>query len=268
MKIPQLRDPRYLQATVLLSYALVARGVFHSERSHWVTLGCCLWAILLDLALGRWLYQNTLFPISAFIIGMSASLLIDAHSVVTYLGVVTLAIVSKAFVTYKGRHYFNPTNFGVVVVLLLGYGQVTGNPTLFGGSILTSWIFLGLGLTTAIYAGQAAVSLSWLGSFIILALVRGVIEQGNPWLKVELIFGTSLLLFSFHMINDPSTVPHTRKLKILYGISIASLDAVFRFKQIYFGAFYALFMASCFLPWIWDFEAKTNGHPKLLKSRI
>lgn len=188
--------------------------------------------------------------------GLSSSLLIDARSVFPYLAVVTLSLLSKALLTYKGKHYFNPSNFGVVTVVLLGYGVVSGSGTLFAGSISTSWVFAGLGLLTVIYARQAEVSLSWLISFIVFALVRGVIERGNPWLKAELIFGTSLLLFTFHMISDPATVPQTRRFRILYGVFIALIDSILRHYQIFFSAFYALFLASCLMPWVRDLEER------------
>lgn len=46
---PRRLDPRFLQASILLGYTVVATAVFHSERPHWYSISCVLWAMVLDV---------------------------------------------------------------------------------------------------------------------------------------------------------------------------------------------------------------------------
>jgi enediyne biosynthesis protein E5 len=257
MVFPSRGDARFLQAAVLIGYAVTAREIFHFERSHLVTLLCILWAVILDLLFGFFKFKKLVFPLSALIIALASSLLIYARSPYPYLAVVTLAISSKALITYKAKHLFNPANFGVVAMLLLAPDSVTGMPALFSGYMTPSVIFAVLGLLTVIYAHQAEVSLSWVIGFVIFAFVRSQIS-GAPVVSALLpFFGPSFLLFSFHMISDPATTPRTRGYRIAYGLFAALLDAAFRFFQIPYGMFYSLFIVCCFLPWIRDHEGAT-----------
>jgi Na+-translocating ferredoxin:NAD+ oxidoreductase RnfD subunit len=254
MKIPGLRDARWLQLAVLLGYAIVAREVFHFERSHVTTAGCLAVAIGLDLLLGRFWFRKTNFPLSAAIIGLASSLLIDARTPYPYLAVAALGILSKAFLTYNGRHIFNPANFGVCVALLLAPQYVTGMPQLFSGYLAPSIVFAILGLITVWYARQLEVSLSWLAGFALFALPRALLGGTPVLLALAPLAGPGLLLYTFHMISDPATTPRTRVPRIAYGFAVAAGDALFRQLEIPYGNFYALLVVCAFLPWIREWE--------------
>jgi len=254
MTFPTWRDARFLQVAVLAGYAVTARTFFHFERSLQTALLCCLGAILLDLAYGYFKFKKFVFPLSAVIIGLASSLLIYSRSPYPYLGAVTLAISSKALLTYRGKHLFNPANFGVVLLLLLAPRWVTGMPALFSGYLLPSVVFAVLGTITVVYAKQMEVSFSWLFGFLVLAFIRARIAGNNPLLVMLPALGPSFLLFTFHMISDPATTPRTRKYRLSFGFFVAFVDAALRYYQIPYGIFYALFFASCFMPWIREHE--------------
>lgn len=250
------KDPRFVQLTVLLSYAVVAREIFNMDRPHSITLTCCATALVLDFLLGVLQYRVVRFPLSSLIIGLATSLLIDSRYPAVYICAVGLAILSKAFLTFRGRHLFNPANFGVVCILMLVPTLATGMPALFGGYIIPSLIFFCLGTLTVVYARQTAISFSWVFGFIFFAFVRASIA-GKAFVMMALpALSPTFLLFTFHMISDPATSPRSRSHKIAYGILIAGLDAVFRFKQIPYGNFYSLFLVSAVMPWVRDYETR------------
>lgn len=247
---PAWNDPRYVQLFILAAYAMVAVELFHMDRSHWITLGCLLLALAIDGFIGVTFYRTIRFPVSALVVAFASSLLIDARSGYVYFLAVGLSLSSKAIFTYKGRHYFNPANFGVVVVLLLLPHTATGFPALFGGYIIPSVVFFLLGVFTVIYAGQALVSFSWLGSFMLFCFLRAQLGQGEFFMNGLIILAPSFLLFTFHMISDPETTPQSSWLKVFFGFSIAAIDAIFRLLEIPYGNFYALFFVSALLPLI------------------
>lgn len=247
-KLPAPSDPRYIQLGVLLAYAVSAREFFHMDRSHLVALSCCCIAMLLDILIGVIKFKRLRFPVSAIIIGLATSLLIDSRYWSIYVIATCLAIFSKAFIAINGRHIFNPANFGVVCVLAALPQFVTGIPSLFGAYILPSFIFLTLGIFTVWRAQQRTVSFSWLLGFILFSLIRGQITGSGFLLAALPILSPSLLLFSFHMISDPATAPETSRGRLLFGLLIAAMDALFRLWQIPFGNFYALFVVAALLP--------------------
>jgi enediyne biosynthesis protein E5 len=257
-KIPSIKDPRWVQATVLCLYAISARELFHFERDHWVTLSCLLVSMALDALIGYIKYNSIFFPLSPIIIALSTSLLIDARTPYPYLFIAALATLSKAFITYKERHFFNPSNLGVVFALQLLPTYVTGMPTLFSGLYLPSVFFFILGMFTAFYAKQIDTVISWLLAFLAFGVVRSYMAGSSLILALAPSLGPAFLLFTFHMITDPSTTPATQKYRIFFSVGVALLDAVFRYQQIPYGTFYALFILSTLTPWIRDQEKQLN----------
>jgi Na+-translocating ferredoxin:NAD+ oxidoreductase RnfD subunit len=128
-------------------------------------------------------------------------------------------------------------------------------PSLFGGYLTPTLVFALLGLVTIVWARQTTVSLAWIGGFIALAFVRSAITGMNVVVALAPALGPAFLLFSFHMISDPSTTPRTRNQRIAFGLAVALIDASVRLLRIPYGSFYALFLVCVFNPWLRDREA-------------
>ena len=249
-----ISDARYLQCGILILYAVTAREVFNMDRPHTVTLLACLVAVAVDMAIGLYKYRIIRLPLSAIISGLACSLLIDSRYIAIYLLAAALASLSRGFIHFKSKHYFNPACFGVVLTLVLFTDKVTGLPALFGGYVTPSLIFFALGLATVLYAKQLGVSLSWLFGFVLFAELKAIIFGFDPLGVLYPILGPSFIIFSFHMISDPATTPNTTFGKIVFGISVSLLDSVFRYIEIPYGFFYSLFIMNAFLPWIREWE--------------
>jgi Na+-translocating ferredoxin:NAD+ oxidoreductase RnfD subunit len=55
-------------------------------------------------------------------------------------------------------------------------------------------------------------------------------------------------LFSFSMLPDPKTSPHTPKGRILWGAGIAVVDGALRYFEFRYSSFFALFAFCALLP--------------------
>jgi Na+-translocating ferredoxin:NAD+ oxidoreductase RnfD subunit len=197
------------------------------------------------------------FPISAVIIGCASSLLMDSRSPWIYGAAAMIATTSKALITYRGKHVFNPANLGVSVMLLLLPEQAASMPHLFAGHVMPSIIFFSLGLFTVLWAGQTEISLSWLLGFVFFAFIRAGI-LGVPWERtVTPILGPGLLLFTFHMISDPASTPRTRFWRISFGMTVALIDALLRYKEIPGSPLFALLIVGAMTPLIRDLENRS-----------
>src|SRR5688572_4859375 len=111
-------DPRHYQIAVLAG--LLTYGLFWLDFE--ITLPRA--AILLGASLAVQFVCSRLWklprfdPRSAVISGLSLCLLLRTNSEVIALVCVVITIASKFVLRLKGKHLFNPTNFGVVAMLL------------------------------------------------------------------------------------------------------------------------------------------------------
>lgn len=257
--LPSWKDPRYLQILILTGYSIVAREVYHFERPHITTIICLIWAIIIDSLIGKIYFKKINLPLTSIIVALASTLLIEAQSIYPYLAVVTLAIISKAFFRENSQHIYNPANFGVTVVLLLAPSYATGMPGLFNGTYKISIIFLALGLLTAFWARQLLISVSWIIGFIFLGLLRAYWLHTPVLANLSLVLSPGFLIFTFHMITDPATAPKTLQKRILFGLTIAIFDAIFRIFQIPYGIFYAYFIVSSISPIYFIKKIKSNS---------
>ena len=128
-QLPSFRDPRWLFAGLLTSYAVIGSMLLGINRDLWQILLTVSLSITLDLSLAWLLRGERIFPLSAYITGLGLSLLINYPHDYYLLGLpVFFAIASKYVFTFQGRHVFNPALFGVLSALWLGGGQFATSP--------------------------------------------------------------------------------------------------------------------------------------------
>ena len=122
--IPKKGDPRIPFAFILTAYAVLGCTTLGFNRTPvqilvTVTAGC-----LLDMGL-HWLFchRERMVPLSAFISMISIGLLLNyAHNYYLLFLPVFFTVISKYVLTFRGRHVFNPSLFGLVCALILGRG--------------------------------------------------------------------------------------------------------------------------------------------------
>jgi len=244
-----LRIAFYMQMGMLLCYASSARIFFHFERPNSLMILMVIIACAIELSIQKYLGKKLYFPISAVIAALSCSLLIDSTSYLVYIVSVILAIGSKfVFTNKEGRHYFNPSNFGVVVVLMLYSGNINLSGMIFAGSVIISIIFFTVGFVIALFAGQIFTSLFWLASFCFFALMRADFALPQFLSNIKVLSSAAMLLFTFNMMTDPRTAPQSLKGKFFYSFGVAAIDAIFRMFFIPYGNFYGLFLISALTP--------------------
>jgi enediyne biosynthesis protein E5 len=221
--------------------------------------GAVAFALLLDALIGRWRFGGVKFPLSGAIVALSACLQIYSPSSLAPYLLAAVGILSKGFVLHRGRHFFNPSNFAIVAAVLLAPNWCVGELNLFGGYWLPSAVFFVLGVIVAGRAGQLPTALSWLAGFVFFNWYRGHAQGVLHWPLFLQVMNPSLILYTFHMITDPATTPRTASWKVAFGLATALVDAALRFQSVIYSNFYALFLVSCFTPFVWDWE--TRGSP-------
>jgi Na+-transporting NADH:ubiquinone oxidoreductase subunit NqrB len=163
---------------------------------------------------------------SALITGLGLSLLLRADQIGPLVGVSAVAIASKFWLRLKGKHLFNPANFGIVMGLLSG--QVWVSPGQWGEAGWYALLILGAGSWVLRSVGRWDTTVAFLSSYAVLEAVRNL-WLGWTWdVWLHRLSSGSLLLFAFFMITDPRTVPDSRLGRVGWAVAIASLTFVLR----------------------------------------
>jgi hypothetical protein len=257
-----LGDPRFhapLLVTVILVVGDAAFGILEGHTAPgWLirltgglvttyspTLLAILATIGIEMVLGRFYYGKWPHPASAYITGISVGILIKSPSLWPFILCGVLSIVSKYVLRVGNRHLWNPSNFGVTMMLFLAPEEVASLTQQAGNTIWAVLVIWCLGGMIMYRLGRFHIPLAFLAAFIPLAFLRSAVT-GNPWeAEIGPITGPMFQLYIFFMITDPKTTPRARWAQTLLAVVVALLDTGLRlaFKD-KFALYHALFIAA------------------------
>jgi Na+-transporting NADH:ubiquinone oxidoreductase subunit NqrB len=199
-------------------------------------------AIVAELALGRLTHGRWVNPASAYITGISVGILVRSPFIWPYVLASLISIVSKYVLRLGGRHLWNPSNFGVSLVLFLAPATVSLLSIQWGNTIWPMAIIWLLGFVIVWRVGRLHVSAAYVVSFFVFAFVRSAIT-GNPWqAAIAPITGPMYQLFIFFMVTDPKTAVRTKRGQVIVVVLIAFVEMLFRLAEAIYAPFYALFI--------------------------
>lgn len=154
------------------------------------------------------------------------------HYLVLAAGVV-VAIGSKYVLRVKQgphfRHFMNPSNFGIAVLLLvfpwtgtLPWGITVNTHGWSDWAIPIFVTMLGFRLNL-LFTRRLPLIAAWLVAFALQGFIRAEIWDLPFAAQVSPLTGIAMVLFSFYMITDPQTSPSALRSQILFGASIGQL---------------------------------------------
>jgi Na+-transporting NADH:ubiquinone oxidoreductase subunit NqrB len=222
MKNPRawLQDPRIYQILVL--GCLLVYGVFRLDFEIGVGRALLLLgtALLTQLVCTRLAHLPLFDPKSALISGLSLCLLLRTGSALLAALAAAATIGSKFVLRVHGKHIFNPTNFGIVA-LMLATGQVWVSPGQWGSAAFLGFLVACLGGLVVNRAARSDVTYAFL-SFYLAILFGRALWLGQPMaIPLHQLASGAFLIFTFFMISDPKTTPDTRAGRILFALLVA-----------------------------------------------
>jgi len=160
-------------------------------------------------------------PRSALISGLSLCLLLRTNSLLVASVAAVVTIASKFLLRVNGKHIFNPTNFGIVAIMLLT-DRVWVSPGQWGNAAFFAFLMACLGGLVVNRAARSDVTYAFMMSYLALVFGRSL-WLGEPWtIPVHRLESGALLLFTFFMISDPRTTPNSRAGRIVFACLVAS----------------------------------------------
>jgi Na+-translocating ferredoxin:NAD+ oxidoreductase RnfD subunit len=240
---PRFRvDNRYIAPVFITFILLVGHLSYGFLESYWKTGLAIVTAIIVELILGRIFFGKWLNLASAYITGISVGMLVRSPAAWPFALCSAISIMSKYVLRVKGRHIWNPSNFGLSVLFFLAAETVAGLSIQWGnffGPMLVIWI---LGAIIIYRAKRFHISATYVISFIAFAFLRSAIT-GHPWqAEIAPLTGPMYQLFVFFMITDPKTTVKSTFWQCVVAFLVAFAEFVFRLMEVVYAPFYALFV--------------------------
>jgi Na+-translocating ferredoxin:NAD+ oxidoreductase RnfD subunit len=245
LELPRKRfrlDNRYI-APIFISFILLVGhlfyGILESYERTALAIGC---AIVTELVLGRIFFGKWLNLASAYITGISVGILLRSPAFWPFALASVLSIMSKYVLRVKGHHLWNPSNFGICVLLFLAPETVASLSVQWGNfkwPLVIIWI---LGSIIIYRAKRFHISATYVASFFAFAFLRSWIT-GDAWqAEVAPITGPMYQLFVFFMITDPKTTVKSKKWQCIVVFLVAFVEMLLRLNQVVNAPLYALFL--------------------------
>jgi enediyne biosynthesis protein E5 len=214
------KDPRLYQ--ILLLSSLLVYGVVRLdlEVRPGRALALLATALLTQYACTRLWRLPAFDPRSALISGLSLCLLLRTNSAWLAVLAAVVTIASKFVIRFRGKHLFNPTNFGIVA-MMLATGAVWVSPGQWGSAAFFAFLVACLGGLVVNRAARSDVTYAFL-AFYLAVLFGRALWLGQPMaIPLHQVESGGFLIFTFFMISDPKTTPDSRAGRILFALLVA-----------------------------------------------
>ena len=193
------------------------------------------------------------FLLSAHISALAVAMLLYANDRLWVVAFATaVAIGSKVLFRQParsgpGRHFYNPSNFGITVTLLLFSWVGIAPPYMFtenldriGDWVLPSVIICSGTFLNYMFTKRLPLIGAWLIGFVAQAAVRSLLFD-VPFVPGLLpMTGVAFILYTFYMVTDPATTPKGFVPQIVFGFSVAAVYGILLTVHVVFGLFFAL----------------------------
>ena len=235
-------ENRFVPPIFITAILLVGNLSFGILESYKKTLLAIAASIVTELVLSKVVTGKWPHLASAYISGISVGILLRSPAFWPYALCSVIAITSKYVLRVKNRHIWNPSNFGICVVLFLAAESVTTLSIQWGNNLWAMLVIWSLGSAIIWRFRRFHICAVYVVSFLFFALLRSWIV-GDPLLsEISPVTGPEYQLFIFFMITDPKTTVRSRWGQCVVAFSVAAVEMVLRLRYSIYAPLYALFI--------------------------
>jgi len=239
-KILQFKYAPPIFISLILLVGHFSFGILESFNAILVSIGTSIVTELLlsKLMYGEWRKNFS----SAYITGISISMLIRSTFLWPFALAAVLSIMSKYILKHRGRHIWNPSNFGLSWLFFFAPFSVAGLSIQWGNNILPMLVIWALGIVIVLKARRLHITLTYVLGFLFFAYLRSLLTGASFFTEVAPLTGPMYQLFVFFMITDPATTVKNRKGQMLVAFLIALVEFILRLNEFIYAPFYSLFL--------------------------
>ena len=125
----------------------------------------------------------------------------------------------------KGRHLWNPSNFGISMMLLLAPQAVATLGIQWGNSLWPMVIVWTLGAIIVWRLQRLHICATYVASFFVFAALRSALSGQPLAAEIAPITGPMYQLFIFFMITDPKSTVLTRRGQVAVVVCVALMES-------------------------------------------
>jgi Na+-transporting NADH:ubiquinone oxidoreductase subunit NqrB len=256
--LPKAGDPRLKVSAVIISLQVLGQVGLNFKVSIaqiLVTIGVCA---VLEVAITFRRRHAVIWPASALLTGNGVAFVLrtsgtqhgdwwSLNGIHWFIAAAVVGLLSKYVLTVGSRHFYNPSNFGLVACLL-----VIGSPYVFpqylwwgplDAPVIAALIIIVAGVAWVLRSiGMLPMAGAFLGGFFALIGVAAATGScftaiwrdtpvcgGDYWTNICL--SPEVLIFVFYMMSDPRTAPRSTRHRMLYGAITAVVAATLIWPQ-------------------------------------
>ncbi|GII65119.1 hypothetical protein Skr01_52040 [Sphaerisporangium krabiense] len=193
--------------------------------------------------------REFLYPAHITSLAMNMLIYVNDQVMVLVFGVVVAVgakWVLRAPVKGRMRHYMNPSNFGIAVILLVFPWASIAPPYHFTENIDTwaDWLIPGLiivggTMLNGKLTGRMPLIAGWVGVFALQAVVRGIFFGTSISAALAMMTGVAFVLYSNYMVTDPGTSPSKPWSQFAFGGGVALMYGLLTAVHISYALFFA-----------------------------
>ena len=222
-------DPRVYQIAVLAGLLVYGIAFLDFEISPTRAALILTSVLFVQYTCTRLWRLETFDPRSPLISGLSLCLLLRTNYAGLAVAAAIVTIASKFLVRVNGKHVFNPTNGGIVAMLLLS-DQVWVSPGQWGAVAFFAFLMACAGSLVVNRAARSDVTYAFVACYCALVFGRSL-YLGEPFaIPLHRLESGAVLLFTFFMISDPKTTPDSRAGRVCFAALVAFVAWYIQFR--------------------------------------
>ncbi len=224
--------------TLILVVGHFSFGILESYQAILLAIGTSILTELLlsKLILGVWKKDFS----SAYITGISVSILIRSTFLWPFVLAAVISIMSKYVLRFRGRHIWNPSNLGISWMLFFAPFSVAGLSIQWGNNMIPMLVIWTLGIVIVSRAKRLRITLTYVASFLFFSYLRSLILDAPFLTEVAPLTGPMYQLFIFFMVTDPATTVSNKQGQMLVVFLVALVEFILRLNEFVYAPFFAL----------------------------
>ncbi|MEA1952768.1 MAG: RnfABCDGE type electron transport complex subunit D [Campylobacterota bacterium] len=175
-----------------------------------------------------------------------------------YMVVITLGLFQKQFLTVENRHFFNPSNFALIMALAFFYQDAHIVLGQLGDTLWLKLVLVVVGLAILMRAKRWVIPLGFTIFYLLFEYI--LVVTYDPVLIMEEVYhrfySVSFILFILFMLTDPKTTPTNLWQQLGFALVIAFgsalLDRIYGFRVQHL--FMILFILSTLVPLLTNWQ--------------
>lgn len=256
--LPSRRDPRFKLSAVIMTLHVLGQTLLDFRVSIAQILLTIAFCGLIEAAVTLRSSRILVWPASGILTGSSVAFILRAsgtrhgdwwslNGIEFFLLAGLLSLLAKHLVRPTGKHLFNPSNLGIVgVLLLIGPNHVFAQYLWWGPNDVGVAFAYAVILAGAVWILKAVRMIPMAVSFLVtFAVLTGIFAlSGRSFIAIwhegpvggleywaNLALSPEVLVFVFFMISDPQTAPKPAIGRVVYGAGVAAVASALILPQ-------------------------------------